>query len=114
MKRRTLFGAMVGLVGGLFASRAGGADPFDHTKAERDSNGKAICRVYRADAEGVYREIDRNAIRRGDRIIMIGQDGDRLWKAEVATVGQVTPDCCPSGGFVADQSKPEENLLIGR
>jgi hypothetical protein len=67
--------------------------------------------VYREGADGSYREIRRHDVRPGDRIIMIGQDGDRLWKAEAVTALQYDPDCSPAGGVLVDGDAPRPNLL---
>lgn len=118
MKRRSLIGMMLGSVAGLFASRAKAepvpvpvinVDPypaavqFDPTKANRDGAGRAICRIYRETPDGTWREIQQRDIQPGDKIICIGQDGDRLWRAAALRVEQPFPpdaEARDSGGVM--------------
>lgn len=104
MKRRTLFGLSIGALLAPFFGRTSAAE-IDHTIPERDANGKVICRIYRLGGDGTYREIRREEVRAGDQIVLIGQDGDRLWKAEALTVLEtIAPTNGDSGGVTSDRS----------
>jgi len=72
---------------------------------ERDAAGRKICRTYRRDQDGRFREILRSQVRRGDRIICIGQDGFRLFKCEQIDVEEIIlPDNNDAGGVRSSAS----------
>lgn len=88
MKRRSFFGAALAAVAGLFGVKAFGAGPKPGRvpPTERDENGECLARLYRLGDGGCFHEIPRDGARPGDRVIMLGIDGARIWKAEAFTV----------------------------
>jgi hypothetical protein len=114
MNRRALLASLLTPAVGAAASVPAVAvlAPDDPTRPARDARGKAVCRVYREEAQGVWRQIRTDEVRAGDRIVCIGQDGDRLWKADAMTVaGLVAPQNGDAGGVMTDPAK-DNNLLI--
>jgi hypothetical protein len=92
MFRRSFIGRAAAAVTALFAGgvskAAATASPaFDPTVPDRDPHGEPMAWLYRvADDDKAYR-IDRKSARPGDRVIMLGLCGDRLFKADSFTVG---------------------------
>jgi hypothetical protein len=88
--RRSFLGGVGAFLAGLFGARAGAAPwPYDPTVADRSRRGACMARLYRFDPEsGDFHEIGRLGARPGDRCVMLGLDGQRLWRAEAFTVGE--------------------------
>lgn len=60
--------------------------PYDPTVADRNGKGSCLSRIYRLATDGCYYEIGRAEPKPGDRCIVLGLDGKRLWSAEAFTV----------------------------
>lgn len=84
MERRGFFALVAAALAVPFRKAAG----YDPTVAERGTKGDCLARVYRQGDGGHFWEIDRRDVRAGDRVIMLGLDGKRLWRAEAFTVGE--------------------------
>jgi hypothetical protein len=117
-----MFGMMLGSVAGMFATRSEAkaevavypypaAVAFDPTKANRDEGGRAICRIYRAANDGTWREIQHADIQPGDKIVTIGQDGDRLWVADSMTVQSTFPPQTDDAGGVITEPGSVTRLI---
>jgi hypothetical protein len=89
--RRGFLGLMGAALAGL-GLRAAGAAP----EPERDPRGRDVAQAFRLGPNGCFDKTPRSALRPGDRFIMLGLDGDRLWRAEAFVVGRrghwVAPD----------------------
>jgi hypothetical protein len=96
MKRRSFLGGLGAMVAGLFGCGRAAPAEYDPTIADRDKKGKCLSRIYRLAKDGCYYEIGRGEPRPGDRCIVLGLDGKRLWSAEAFTVGG------PRGSFYHD------------
>lgn len=114
MRRRSFFSAVGGAIAALFANpTTAQAAGKDHTKPdEYDPSGEAICRIYRQVKDGTYRQIQRSEIRVGDRILMVGQNGDRLFMCREGTVAAISHEPYQNGGYVPDDSKGQRDLLM--
>jgi hypothetical protein len=114
MDRREMFTAafssLLAAPGGAatFPAAAG----FDPTVAPRDANGRAVCRIYRQDAAGAWREVLPADVKAGNRIICVGLDGRRLWMVRLIDVAEARPPEDGDGGSVVlDSTGKFVNLL---
>lgn len=108
MKRRSflagLGAALAGLAGlaglcGWKTAAAASATLGTIPPTERDRHGICLARIYRRDAvSGSYHEIGRDAAKPGDRCIVIGLDGSRLWRADAFTIGKQGAFIDPADG----------------
>lgn len=55
---------------------------------ERDCKGSCVAQAYKLCKDGVYRHVKRSSLKAGDTFVMIGVDGDRLWRVEQYKVGE--------------------------
>lgn len=89
MQRRSFFGGLLAAFGlASTATASMSVTPLDPTVARRDARGSAVTRVYRMRNDGdkcEWHEIKPEEVKKGDRIICVGQDGGRLWKCEAFT-----------------------------
>jgi hypothetical protein len=91
--RRGFLGLLgVALAGVGFRTAAAVAAP----ETERDPRGRAVAQAFRLMPDGCFGKVPRSALRPGDRFVLLGLDGDRLWRAEAFVVGSrgrwVAPD----------------------
>lgn len=119
MNRRTWVGYGIGYVsgfiGGFFcapkAAEAKAAEVLDPTVAPRDSRGECVTRVYRETPDRGWREIQIAEINPGDKIICIGQDGDRLWRANSIKVISTEP-VEPGSDIMASKYDPSDSQSL--
>lgn len=96
-RRRAFLGGVLGTLAGLLGIGKVRAAKFDPTVADRDADGDCQVRVYRREEDGTYLEIPRGTEKPGDRVIWIGQDGHRLWRATSFTVAPEGVVRCDDG-----------------
>lgn len=80
---------MAAVVAAPFAAKAAATKVDSEVPPGFGSNGMALCRIYRQDGKGKWREIEYKAVRTGDKIICIGRNKDYLFMAYSATVGDM-------------------------
>lgn len=88
-RRKFSMAAILGaLMGFVFGVKAQAQFPDGQTvPTEHDHFGSAVAQAYKLHEDGSYRHVKRHTLKAGDTFVMIGVEGDRLWRVEQFKVG---------------------------
>lgn len=108
MKRRGFFGLLAAGVGAVALTGRKAAASVGLVPCERDLAGRAVARCYtQSPGDGKWREVPRQSLKKGDRVIMVGIDGDRLF---MCTAFEADSDYQPPG--VHDDALSAGSILL--